>query len=151
MDRPWEGLEIGISDMAMSLGQAALRCTIGNGSGASFWQDSWLNGRALALRAPNLLQFVRPAGKRMSMAEALHDHAWVDAIRRAPTVPAIAEFLDIWEDVRHVPFRRRQTSSPGVLGWPADTPPGTFTLPSSWAGSLHRALTTSGDLGLLLR
>jgi hypothetical protein len=113
MDKPWDGLEIGISDMATGLGLAALRCTIGNGRRASFWRDPWLNGRALDQRAPNLLSFVRPAGKRMSVAEALHDHAWVDAIRGSPTVPAIAEFLEIWEEMQPVTL----SVAPDAFAW----------------------------------
>jgi hypothetical protein len=47
------------------------------------------------------------------VAEALHGHAWVDRIRGAPTVPAIAEFLLIWEEVRTVAL----SDSPDAFSW----------------------------------
>lgn len=74
---------------------------------------AWRPHHSPAQRAPNLLTFVRPACKLLSVADALPGHAWVDAIRGTPSVPAIAEFLTIWEELRHV----SHSNTPDSFSW----------------------------------
>lgn len=49
----------------------------------------------------------------MLMAEALPGHLSVDASRGTPSVPAIAEFLHIWDELRQITL----TSTPGTFTW----------------------------------
>ena len=47
--------------------------------------------------ALNLMGFARPAAPKLKVSEVLPNHRWVADIRGAPSIPAIAEFLDLWE------------------------------------------------------
>ena len=49
----------------------------------------------------------------MLMAEALPGHLSVDASRGTPSVPAIAEFLHIWDELRQITL----TSTRGTFTW----------------------------------
>lgn len=57
--------------------------------------------------------FVRPTARGMLAAEALTDQVWLQAIRGAPSVPAIAEFLDLWEALRDYQL----SGSPDIFAW----------------------------------
>jgi hypothetical protein len=46
--------------------------------------------------APNLFKFVKTARKTDTVAAAMENQAWTRAIARVPSVPAIAEFVDLW-------------------------------------------------------
>jgi hypothetical protein len=46
--------------------------------------------------APNLFEFVKMARKTNTVAAAMENQAWTWAIAGVPSVPAIAEFVDLW-------------------------------------------------------
>lgn len=96
VNKPWAGLPINLKPAADALSLAALHCVIGDGRRTLFRSDRWVDGRSVAEMAPNLFACVRPAGRRKLVAEALPDHMWIQDIRGAPSVPAIAEFLQLW-------------------------------------------------------
>jgi hypothetical protein len=52
--------------------------------------------------APNLVKFVKPEARKISVAAALQNNQWVAQIRGALSIPAIAEFLTVWERIQLV-------------------------------------------------
>jgi hypothetical protein len=50
--------------------------------------------------APNLMKFVKPAAKNLTVAMALQEDRWVTEIRGSLSIPATVEFMEIWELVR---------------------------------------------------
>lgn len=95
--KPWQGLDFKLSPEAEALCLACIRCELGDGRKLKFWTSNWLDGQSIASHAPNLMQFVSQRAMQLTIAEALPNHRWVADIRGAPSIPAIAEFLDIWE------------------------------------------------------
>jgi hypothetical protein len=57
---------------------------------------------AMVQLAPNLMDFVKPAAKSLTVVAALQDDRWVTEIRGAPSIPAIVEFMDTWERMRGI-------------------------------------------------
>jgi mannosylglycoprotein endo-beta-mannosidase len=55
-DRPWVRYEVPCSEAGTQLFRASTEVTIGNGSRASFWDSTWLDGRAPRDIAPNLFK-----------------------------------------------------------------------------------------------
>jgi hypothetical protein len=94
--RPWAGLPIEVPRNV----DTAVDFIVGNGESTLFWSDRWLNGKTIAELAPNLIQLVPPrVMKRRTVAQALQNRSWVNAIRGALTVPVITEYLLIWDQV----------------------------------------------------
>jgi hypothetical protein len=52
--RPWEGLQVPVTDEDRAIFNAATVVQLGNGKKASFWNSRWLNGETLAARFPML-------------------------------------------------------------------------------------------------
>ncbi|CAM0905803.1 unnamed protein product [Alopecurus aequalis] len=98
--KPWQGLPVQIPPEAKALFLMATRCEVGNGQSLRFWRDRWLDGCSVEQIAPALLKMVKPADRSMRVAEALRDHRWIASIRGTPSVPAIVEFLGLWEALR---------------------------------------------------
>ncbi|KAK1664356.1 hypothetical protein QYE76_052515 [Lolium multiflorum] len=101
-DKPWQALKFKIAEEAEEMYMACTKCVLNNGRRLNFWYDRWIEGRSLVHFAPNLVEFVQPAAKSLSVAEALQDDRWVSAIRGAPLIPAIVEFMDTWERLRGI-------------------------------------------------
>ncbi|KAK1609446.1 hypothetical protein QYE76_033119 [Lolium multiflorum] len=74
--------------------------SVGDGKTASFWKDSWVDGGAPFLIAPNLFKASRR--KCRSVAEALNDGKWILDLRGRVTADSLSEFLDLWDQVRRV-------------------------------------------------
>jgi hypothetical protein len=82
-------------DEAEKMFKSCTRFEVGNGKKFLFWTDRWLQGCSIEDMAPNLMKFVRPKARAMTVAAALHENEWIAQIRGAPSVPMIAEFVDI--------------------------------------------------------
>jgi hypothetical protein len=100
--KPWNGLEFDIPDVANNLFQAATLCVLGNGLKLKFWTDRWLVNFSIADLAPNLFKFVKPKRRADTVAVALENHVWTTAMTGIPSVPAIAEFVELWDRLREV-------------------------------------------------
>lgn len=101
-DKPWHGLEFEIAEEAEEMFQTCTMFEVGNGKRIHFWTDRWLDGRSIQQLAPNLWQFVHDGAKSPKVADAMQDSRWVAVIRGAPSIPAIAEFFDVWDLVSGV-------------------------------------------------
>jgi hypothetical protein len=77
--------------------QLFLPYDLGDGTRFQFWKDTWLEGRSVTQIAPDLIKFITPSLRRISVREALPDDNWIRAIRGTPTVPALAQFLELTE------------------------------------------------------
>ena len=98
-DRPWQGLQFSIPAEAEQLFLAATECILGDGQKLRFWYDRWLDGQSIEQLAPNLLPFVRAADRSLTVAAALDNYRWVRAFRGALSVPALVEFVELWERI----------------------------------------------------
>jgi hypothetical protein len=101
-DKPWQGLDFKISAEAEEMFLSCTHCVLNNGMRLNFWVDRWIGGRSLVQLAPNLMDFVKPAAKSLTVVAALQDDRWVTEIRGAPSIPAIVEFMDTWERMRGI-------------------------------------------------
>ena len=100
-DKPWQGLEFKLAPEAEDLCLACTRCVLGDGRKLLFWNSNWLDGVSIKQLAPNLMDFVRPQALKDTVAEALLNRKWVSDIRGSPSIPAIVEFLQVWDRVRN--------------------------------------------------
>jgi hypothetical protein len=57
------------------------KCVLRNGMHLKFWSDRRIDGRSLQQLAPNLMEFVKPAAKSLTVAAAMQDNRWVAEIR----------------------------------------------------------------------
>jgi hypothetical protein len=96
----WNGLEFDIPEVAHNLFQAATLCVLGDGQKLKFWTDRWMGNFSISDLVLNLFKFVKQARKADTVAVALENHAWTRAITGIPSVPAIAEFVDLWARIR---------------------------------------------------
>lgn len=74
-----------------------MHCCLGDSRYLSFWFDRWIDGRNIEQIAPNLLSYVLPAARCLLIADALPDYALLEEIRGVPSIPAIAEFIELWD------------------------------------------------------
>lgn len=83
---------------------AATDCSVGNGELTLFWYDCWIGGRSAISIAPDLIACIKPANAlRMTVAEALSENHWISKITGTLTVPAIVQFLELWQAIRGTP------------------------------------------------
>jgi hypothetical protein len=73
------------------------------------------------------MPYVSSAAKSMTVAQALDGDAWVAAIRGAPSVPAIVEFMLTWERVQQVVLGE----APDTVTWKFSAS-GTYTAKSAY-------------------
>jgi hypothetical protein len=78
----------------------ATHASIGDGKVASFWKDSWVDGRAPFLIALKLFKASRR--KCRSVAAALNGGKWILDLRGRVTADSLPEFVDLWDRVRQV-------------------------------------------------
>jgi hypothetical protein len=85
-DKPWVGMPVPYSLSDRQLFATASSVTIGDGTTARFWFDSWMEGRALSSAFSVL--FLVSRRKNRSVSEAVHEQRWV-----AELLPAFFEPL----------------------------------------------------------
>jgi hypothetical protein len=73
-EKPWVGSETPNDATDRDLFNAATRVTIGDGSKASFWSSSWLDGTPPKIIAP--LIFTASQRKNRSVRDALEGQNW---------------------------------------------------------------------------
>jgi hypothetical protein len=72
------GRRVETSDRSvLALFHNATRFSVGNGESTYFWSDRWLGDTPLKLRAPHVFAAVKPRKRKVPVAEALLDAAWV--------------------------------------------------------------------------
>ncbi|PNT67616.1 hypothetical protein BRADI_3g29643v3, partial [Brachypodium distachyon] len=78
---------------------------IGNGESTFFWEDRWLDGRAISELAPNLTLLVpKCIRKKRTVREALVDRRWIRDIQGSLDPLALWQYIQIWGRIRTVQF-----------------------------------------------
>uniref|UniRef100_A0A453EL27 Reverse transcriptase domain-containing protein n=1 Tax=Aegilops tauschii subsp. strangulata TaxID=200361 RepID=A0A453EL27_AEGTS len=95
--RAWSGLDLQFAPEERALFFASTTMSIGNGQHALFWEDRWINGRAIREIAP-LLYALIPKRRRKSrtVADGLHANQWATDIHGMIGIPEIGEYLSLW-------------------------------------------------------
>ena len=76
---------------------------VGNGRSTLFWKDRWLHGKPIEDLAPALVPFVsKRARSRRTVHEAMQDLHWVSDIGDGLSVPAIVDYLKLWDALENV-------------------------------------------------
>jgi hypothetical protein len=97
VDKPWQGLQFQTATEAKEMFQTCTKLEVGDGKKIAFWTDRWIDDSSVEQLAPNHWQFVQNTAKKWKLDEALQESRWVMAIRGAPSIPAVVEFLELWE------------------------------------------------------
>lgn len=102
-ERAWANLAIKQFVEAMAFFRASTYTIVGNGQNTLFWQDSWINGVSFRTMARTLLNFIsKRAIRQMTVATALMNRAWVRSISVGISIPAIAEYLQLWHAINDI-------------------------------------------------
>lgn len=74
-DRPWKGTPLPVDSMDMALFNAATKVTVHNGCKASYWNSSWLEGKAPSSLSPRLYKHSKR--KKRTVREAILGQQWI--------------------------------------------------------------------------
>jgi hypothetical protein len=76
---------------------------LGNGVSCLFWKDRWINNKSVDMVAPLLLDFVdKRALRTRTVAQGLPAHAWVHDLSAGLSVPALVQYLNLWNELSSV-------------------------------------------------
>jgi hypothetical protein len=101
-DKPWQGLEFSLHEVAEQMFRSCTSFQVGKGDRFNFWTDRWIHGSSVEDLAPNLMEFVSPGSRQLTVAQALSEDRWIAQFRGALSIPAIAEFVELWETLSTV-------------------------------------------------
>jgi hypothetical protein len=112
---------------------ACTTITLGDGHKASFWSSGWLLGRRPKDIAP--LLFRKSIKKNRSVAEALHDNAWIRDLehRTGFTTAHLSQFVMLWNLVQDTALRHGQEDR---ITWSL-TPHGEYTAASAYLAQFN--------------
>jgi mannosylglycoprotein endo-beta-mannosidase len=107
-DKAWVGTEVPCTEQDRLLFAACTTITLGDGHKASFWSSGWLLGRRTKDIAP--LLFRKSNKKNWSVAEVLHDNAWIRDLghRTGFTTAHLSQFVMLWNLVQGTALRHDQ-------------------------------------------
>ena len=92
--RPWFCLPDEKEGVVELMFQASIYVVLGDGNGALFWSDRWLDGQSLMDIAPCLCNAVGPRIRsKRTVAQALQGGQWIRDITGALTVQVLLEYL----------------------------------------------------------
>lgn len=91
IQRPWAGTQLPIDDTDLALFNASTRVTVNNGAKASFWQSSWMDGRAPAALFPKLYQ--HSTRKKRSVRDAVLNMKFIDDIAHDMTAEIMRDLF----------------------------------------------------------
>jgi hypothetical protein len=107
--RPWEGLQLPITNEDRALFNAATIIQLGDGRKASFWDSRWLNGGTLAARFPALHRHSKR--KRRTVAEAITNNRWIGDIDYNLTQEIIIEYVQLSAELENITLSDSQQDS----------------------------------------
>ncbi|WVZ67945.1 hypothetical protein U9M48_016957 [Paspalum notatum var. saurae] len=100
--RLWAELPSFVEPKVRDLFRAGTEIIIGDGRTTLFWVDNWLDGLAIDVIAPNLMAAVSPRRRIRTVRDGLLNGAWISDIRGVLDDVMIAEYIEVWERIRHV-------------------------------------------------
>ena len=96
-DRAWSELPLKTSPEAPAFFRASTYSVVGSGMETLFWTDNCIGGSSIQAMAPTLFKLIsKRVAQKQTMAEALPNQAWIQQIRGGLSVPAIADYLQVW-------------------------------------------------------
>lgn len=129
--RAWSELAISVNSEVQAFFTASTYTIVKNGNNTNFWTGWWLKGQSIKDLAPALMCFVSCRHvKQTIVVEALLNRHWVTQIMRGLSIPAIQEYLRIWDMLQLVQLNDSEDRL--VWRWTADM------IYTSW--SAYRAL-----------
>ena len=110
-ERPWHALPNVMEREVQALFNAACQVRRGSGEIAKFWTDRWLeDGKSVAQMAPLLFSFIYP--RELIVKEASHYNAWTKDVAGGLSLPAIVQFLKVWELVENTSLNMDARDTP---------------------------------------
>jgi hypothetical protein len=125
--RPWDGLQIPVTEEDRALFNAVTVVQLGDGKQASFWNSRWWHGGTLAARFPLLHKHSRR--KNRSVAQALTDNRWISDIDHNLTQEIIVEYTKLWEELEGIVLSDSQQDT---ISW-IMTADGAYSAKSAYA------------------
>jgi hypothetical protein len=122
--RAWAKLPLSTSREVQAFFDMSTFTVVGNGRSTAFWTGRWLLGQAIKDIAPSLLHFIsRRDIANTTVVAGLQARAWVRQISRGITVPAMREYLNVFDLVSQVQLSDKRTDSSGCGLRTEYTPP----------------------------
>jgi hypothetical protein len=110
--RPWEGLQLPVTDEDRALFHVATIVHLGDGRKAPFWNSRWLSGVTLAARFPALHKHSKRKGR--TVAEAITNNRWIIDIDYNLSQEIIREYVQLSEELEGVSLT---DSRPNSISW----------------------------------
>lgn len=131
--RAWSGLDLQFTQEEQAFFFASTFTILGNGQRARFWEDRWLDGRAISEIVPTLYAVI-PKRRRKSrtVADGLLDHRWATDIQGTLGIHEIGQYLMLWHAIDRIVL----TAEPDRLHWRL-TATGTYTAKSAYLATFH--------------
>lgn len=108
---------------------------------AFFWEDNWINGQSVPEIAPTLSQLVTTRTRRLqTVRQGLTDRQWIRAINGGLSIPAIVEYLTLWDSLEPIVLNDQLDAT--IWRW---TPSGSFTVKSAYTMLYKGAIQFSGQ------
>jgi hypothetical protein len=127
-DRAWSALPIQVDPLVQAFFHASISVIVGDGKRTLFWTDNWIDGISVSSMAPTLINAV---SKRVIKTQTVHqwllNATWITKITGGLSVPAITEYLQVWDKVSEVILREEITYR-FIWKW---TPTGEYTARSA--------------------
>jgi hypothetical protein len=99
--RPWRGLDMNFSKAELDAFAVSTTMVTGNGESALFWEDRWLDGKAMKEVAPEVYALVpKRRRKARTVRQALMDRTWIADIVGAPSALALWQYVQLWIRLR---------------------------------------------------
>uniref|UniRef100_A0A8I6XZ35 Reverse transcriptase zinc-binding domain-containing protein n=1 Tax=Hordeum vulgare subsp. vulgare TaxID=112509 RepID=A0A8I6XZ35_HORVV len=134
--RAWSSLDLQFSAEERDFFFASTTMQLGNGQQALFWEDRWLEGRAIPEIAP-LLHACIPKHRRKlrTVADGLQAHKWARDIHGVLGIQEVGQYLQLRHKLEHTTL----STEPDHLLWKW-TASGTYTAQSAYKATFHGSI-----------
>jgi hypothetical protein len=137
--RAWSRLDLQFSTEERAMFFASTSMTIGNGERALFWEDRWIDGRAISEIAPRLYECIPKRRRKVrTVADGLRANAWARDIQGVLGVHEIGQYLQLWLLLQGTTLTDEQDQL--RCRWTAD---GTYSASSCYLASFHGSTSCS--------
>jgi hypothetical protein len=135
--RAWSGLDLQFTTEEREFFFASTHMMIGNGHLTLFWEDRWIDGRAVKEIAPQLYASIPKRRRKVrTVAAGLQANCWARDIQGTIGIQEIGQYLQLWRKLEGITL----TTEPDTLIWKW-TSNGTYSAQSAYLASFHGAIT----------
>jgi hypothetical protein len=100
--RAWSGLDLQFSLDEQALFFASTYMEVGNGSKALFWEDRWIQGKAVRELVPQLYSCVpKRRRKTTTVAAGLEANNWARDMHGVLGMHEVSQYLCLWQAIAH--------------------------------------------------